>query len=164
MRATEDASSARACLTRVTSSPMAETLCRAGAIGKRSPQKIDAGRLVPMARATAESPVVAPHGGPIVAGSWRAGKCVSSLLRKKTRYTWTKMQPLCRGVGHSAHRKRVGTMVLVGRALRAEQCAECMASRARVAKTGTKGRRLRFIQRAVKGLSEAVTITCLVMS
>jgi hypothetical protein len=68
---------------------MEESLCRAAAIGKRSPQKIDAGRLAPICRATAGSRLLrgkAPR-------SWQEvgtqENTFRPLLRGKTRYTWT---------------------------------------------------------------------------
>jgi hypothetical protein len=61
-----------------------------------------------------------------------------SLHRGKTRYTWaTDVADLPKWLAIGAP-KGVGKMVLVGRALRAEQCAECMGTRAPVAKTGTE--------------------------
>lgn len=93
MRATKGASSVLACLTRVTSSPMDESLCRAGAIGKRSPQKIDADRLAPICRARA--------GGWFFRRSARQSRqeagaqenAFRPLHREKTRYTCTNDAP-----------------------------------------------------------------------
>src|SRR5437868_10512525 len=89
MRATAGASSARACLTRATSSAMEESLCPAGAIGKRSPQKLMQGALAPICRARVKCRLWCRW-------AWQSWQEVGAqenafgpLQGEKTRYTWT---------------------------------------------------------------------------